>query len=82
MLPLVIGWLTYEYLELPQKLAKKVAESIVEELSGSFPENSKSIAESMVQQVLLSGAGMLAGSMIDDDMMQELLGQTRREAES
>lgn len=73
ILPLVLAWLAYEVSTFPEKLADKVSESVVAEVTSDFGTTSATMAESLVDSLLSQGAIMLADRLIDDEALAAAL---------
>jgi hypothetical protein len=73
VLPLVLGWLAYEVVYFPEKLAEKVSDSVATDMAKDFHQTTQTIAESLVEGVLIQGAGLLARQLIADQAVFELV---------
>lgn len=80
VLPIVIGWLIYEVNVFPSKLAEKVSEGVVADIDRNFAETSRDIADTMIEQVIVEGAALLARSFANDEVIASLLEESLREA--
>jgi hypothetical protein len=73
LIPAVLGWLAYEYFQFPEKLAKSVSSSVAVAMGNGFQDTSRSIAESLVEGMLVGGGATLATQLIADEAIQELV---------
>jgi hypothetical protein len=80
LLPIIIAWIAYEVSHFPGKLADKVAEGIAADLAGNFAETTRSLAETIVERVLVDGTGLIAAQLINDDALIELIQDISRDA--
>lgn len=82
VLPIVLAWLAYEVTTFPRKLGEKVSESVVEDIENDFAETSRDIAESLVERIIVDGAGMMAEHLMDDEFFVRILDQSIVDARS
>lgn len=73
LIPILLAWLAYEYLSFPEHLAKKVAESVAEDLEGGFSDTSKEMALSLVERLVVDGGATVASRIINDNTIAELI---------
>ena len=81
LIPVVVAWLAYEYSKFPEKLAESVSSSVAETMDNGFRDTSRSIAESIIEGVLVSGGAALATHLIADEAIQQLLEESVRAAQ-
>lgn len=81
LIPAVLGWLAYEYVHFPEKLAKNVSTSVSESMRNGFQDTSRSIAQSLVEGILASGVATLASHLVGEEAIQELLRESIADAD-
>lgn len=80
VIPIVLAWIAYEISSFPEKLADKVSEGVVNDIDANFAQTSASMAETLVERVIVEGAAMLARSLADDDLIGEIIDESIRDA--
>jgi hypothetical protein len=80
LLPALIAWLIYEYRNFPEKLSTKVSESVATDMAANFEETSMSLAETLVERIIIDGAGIVAANLIHKGLVDSLMQESIREA--
>lgn len=81
LIPLVLAWIAYEVTHFNEKLAAKVSDSVADDLADDFSRTSRSLADTVVEQLVLGGAGLLAGKLVVDENVIDLIHESIRDAE-
>ena len=81
LIPIVLGWLAYEYFNFPAHLAEKVADSVADDLLRNFSETSDAMALSIVERLIVDGAATVAAKIINDDTIVALINASVSEAQ-
>jgi hypothetical protein len=80
LLPLVFAWLAYEVSSFPEKLASKVSAGVAAELDENFKETSASLAEMLVERVIVDSVGLIANDLVNDGVIASLIADSIAEA--
>lgn len=80
LIPVVLGWLAYEYFSFPGHLAEKVADSVAGDIQNNFSDTSNSMALSIVEKLIVDGASAVAAKIINEDIIASLIASSLEEA--
>lgn len=80
LIPILLGWLAYEYLNFPEHLAAKVADSVAQDIEDNFSDTSRTMAVSLVERLVVDSSATVASKIINDDTIAALIGACIAEA--
>lgn len=80
LIPAVLVWIGYEVVHFPAKLATKVSEGVADDLSGNFAETNLTLADTLVEKIVVEGAATLARQLINDEVIAEFIRASVSEA--
>ena len=80
LVPVVLAWLAYEVSHFPEKLAAKVAEGVAQDLENSFGDMSRSLADSLTENLLSTAMSLIADDLVSDDLIRKWIDDSIAEA--
>lgn len=73
LLPILIGWIGFEAIHFPEKLAKNVSTDVSQDLENGFSSTSESIAVTIVEMVITQASAILARELIQEDEVAQAI---------
>lgn len=77
--PLIIAFIAYEINTLPQKMAEKISNAVVDELSGKFTNLNHNVSTSIVSEICSAALATYLSDVANDISMRDILNQVYEE---
>ena len=75
LIPVVVGYLIYELVTLPENLAEKVSCQIADDLSGKYAEVNAEVLENVIAQIIETGIAVIVRPVADSPEVQSAISE-------